>query len=87
MGPRDEWKKTTDPGYDPELLEMIAKYVAVDPRNRPTISELLETLSYWVSQKTAQYYINMRLPEFSRETNEYMERLVQMYIYEPNTMP
>ncbi|KAK8009330.1 hypothetical protein PG991_011881 [Apiospora marii] len=81
LGPKDQWSKNTDPGYDPELLSLIAMCIAVDPNNRPTIAELLDTLNEWIWTKDLPYYRNMNLPYYQRETNEYLQRLVQTYMF------
>ncbi|KAK8133608.1 hypothetical protein PG984_005620 [Apiospora sp. TS-2023a] len=82
LGPRDKWNRNTDPGYDPDLLELIAMCIAVDPNNRPTISELLGTLKVYVAERDGRYYVNRKLPGFERETNGYLRRLVQTYMYD-----
>lgn len=82
LGPKDEWSKNTDPGYDPELLEMIARCIAEDPSNRPTIAELLRTLEGWIYTKDYAYYRAKQLPWYQRERDEYLKKLVQLYMYD-----
>ncbi|KAK8038466.1 hypothetical protein PG993_006877 [Apiospora rasikravindrae] len=56
LGAKEHWSRTTHPGYDPELVELIARCLAVEPNSRPTIQELLDTLRTWLFQKNGVYY-------------------------------
>ncbi|KAK8077104.1 hypothetical protein PG996_003274 [Apiospora saccharicola] len=82
LGPRIQWKRKTDPGYDPDLLDMIAMCLAEDPDNRPNIAELLNTLKEFVEKRDGNYYKEIELPGLERETNGYLRRLVQTYMYD-----
>ncbi|KAK8086445.1 kinase-like domain-containing protein [Apiospora phragmitis] len=80
MGARDQWARNTHPGYDPQLIELVARCIAVDPNNRPSIYELLDTLKEWSFKKTAEYYSGKQGAEI--ETDEALRELVKQYIFD-----
>ncbi|KAK8095076.1 hypothetical protein PG997_001761 [Apiospora hydei] len=77
LGPKGQWSRTTHPGYDPELVELVARCLAVEPNSRPTIQELLDTLRTWLFQKTGTYYAMK--PGDKWETDVALRQLIQRY--------
>ncbi|KAK7947711.1 uncharacterized protein PG986_008597 [Apiospora aurea] len=83
LGPKEQWSRATHPGYDPELVELVARCLAVEPNSRPTIQELLDTLRTWLFQKTGAYYAMM--PGDKWETDVALRQLIQRCMYDADT--
>ncbi|KAK6836716.1 hypothetical protein PG987_007211 [Apiospora arundinis] len=79
LGARHEWARNTNPGYDPDLIELIARCLAVEPMSRPTIYEIVRDLENWLWYRRAEYY--WEKPGGYMETDEALNQFCQRYMY------
>ncbi|KAI1386074.1 uncharacterized protein F4822DRAFT_444605 [Hypoxylon trugodes] len=71
-------------GYDPDLIFLVQRLMAVDPKNQPRLDELHELIVNGVFDKTAEDYGDDG-EEGGTESDGELERLVQTYILDAAT--